>query len=271
MGQAGFIIRTAGVSIGIDLYLSDSLAAKYQGTRFDHTRMAGIPCDAQQLRYLDLLLSTHSHTDHMDQETLRHIYQNPEQGAPLYICPRAELSKAQTKGAAREKTVGLNVQETLIVETNRKGKCAITATRAAHEVVMQDVWHNDHFLGFLMEMEGMHIYHSGDCVPFDGLLSFLQSTEIDVALLPVNGRDAERTEGGIAGNFTVEEACELCKTARIPLLVPHHFGMFAFNTVSVERIRQGLRDSGLKEGESAVIPTIGQVYRLTAVERGFMP
>jgi hypothetical protein len=57
---------------------------------------------------------------------------------------------------------------------------------------------------------------------------------IHVAILPVNGRDAQRTAAGIPGNFTFDEAVELCRQAGIDSLLVCHFGIFDFNTVGRE-------------------------------------
>jgi L-ascorbate metabolism protein UlaG (beta-lactamase superfamily) len=46
------------------------------------------------------------------------------------------------------------------------------------------------------------IWHSGDCVPFDGLVEEVASLAPDVALLPVNGRRPKLAAAGIMGNFT---------------------------------------------------------------------
>ena len=59
---------------------------------------------------------------------------------------------------------------------------------------------------------------------------------MDVLLLPVNGRDAARLAAGIPGNLTLAEAIALARAAEASCLVPHHFGMFAFNTLDPARI-----------------------------------
>ena len=46
LGQAGFLVRHAGLRLLIDPYLSDHLARKYAGTEFPHTRMMPAPLDA---------------------------------------------------------------------------------------------------------------------------------------------------------------------------------------------------------------------------------
>jgi L-ascorbate metabolism protein UlaG (beta-lactamase superfamily) len=92
--------------------------------------------------------------------------------------------------------------------------------------------------GFAVVCEGLRLVidHSGDSIPYEGLVEILRKQRIDLALLPVNGRDSERLARGIAGNFTLAEAIDLCQMARIPALMAHHCGMFAFNTIAPETI-----------------------------------
>ena len=42
--------------------------------------------------------------------------------------------------------------------------------------------------------------------------------------------DAQRLSEGIPGNFTLEEAIFLAQQTGVGFLIPHHFGMFSFNT-----------------------------------------
>ena len=74
----------------------------------------------------------------------------------------------------------------------------------------------------------------------------LRNWNIDIALLPINGRDPAR---GVAGNFSGEEAAQLGKQINAGLVIPCHYEMFEFNTVSPQ------------EFESAA-ERIGQPYRL---------
>ena len=54
---------------------------------------------------------------------------------------------------------------------------------------------------------------------------------MDVVLLPINGRDAERESRGIVGNMDAAEAAELALDRRGSRLVPYHWDGFAGNTV----------------------------------------
>ena len=111
---------------------------------------------------------------------------------------------------------------------------------SAHEVLKTDAHGDHHYLGFVLTVGDICLYHSGDCVPYNGLVERLHGAPIDVALLPVNGRDANRTSKGILGNFTFDEAVTLCRDAEIPWLIPHHVGMFAFNTLDDETLARNI-------------------------------
>jgi len=84
------------------------------------------------------------------------------------------------------------------------------------------------------------VFHSGDCVPYEGQVEELARAAPDLALLPVNGRSDPLRRAGFAGNFRIEEALALCVGAGVPSVIAHHYGMFAFNTVDPEVIDRTL-------------------------------
>jgi L-ascorbate metabolism protein UlaG (beta-lactamase superfamily) len=85
------------------------------------------------------------------------------------------------------------------------------------------------FLGYVFEGDGIRVYHAGDTIPYDGLAGEVRGLSPDVALLPINGRDAEREALGIVGNLDESEAVALAVEAGVELLVPMHWDMFAAN------------------------------------------
>lgn len=225
LGQAGFIVSSEDTHLLLDPYLSDSLAEKYAGSIFPHIRLQPAPTEVEQLPPLVAVACTHAHTDHMDPDTI----------APLMasrpdlrlVCPRAATDKAlQRSGSSIDRIAALGDGDTFTA-----GPFTLTAVPAAHEdrVINEDG--DDMFVGYVIATAELTIYHSGDSVPWDGLVERLLPHNIDVALLPVNGRDSHRREHGVPGNFIFAEAVALCDQANIPTLVPHHWGMFDFNTV----------------------------------------
>lgn len=225
LGQAGFLIRFGALRVVIDAYLTDSLATKYQGAKFPHTRLMQPPVELRKLLPVDLVLCSHGHTDHMDAGTLAVLLEvNPN---ARVVVPGAETETAKRRGVPANRIVAMNDGDSVPAAPG----LVVHAIASAHEQLRVDECGNHHCLGYVMESEGAAVYHSGDCVPYGGLVERLREFDIDLALLPVNGRDDARRHNGILGNFTFAEAVACCVEAGIPSLVPCHFGMFDFNTV----------------------------------------
>jgi len=85
------------------------------------------------------------------------------------------------------------------------------------------------YLGYVVELGGLRVYHAGDTVPYDGLEAEVAALTPELALLPINGRSAEREAAGIVGNLDEEEAVDLASAIGASVLVPIHWDMFAEN------------------------------------------
>lgn len=231
LGQAGFWVDLGGQRFLIDPYLSDSLAVKYANTPFPHQRMMPVPVAPADLPRPDAVLITHAHTDHMDPDTLSALVARyPDL---RFIVPTAEtsLARARIGEHARLDCVFVGVEITF-------GQVQLSVFPSAHESRKQDANGHDHYLGYGLSCGDMRLYHSGDTVPFDDLTRRLYQFKPDVALLPINGRDATRASNGVPGNMTLQEAIALCQSCDIPRLIPHHFGLFDFNTASERDLAQ---------------------------------
>lgn len=233
LGQAGFVFKSGKTCCVIDPYLSDSLAFKYSDAKFKHQRMMPVPIAPQALTMVDGILCTHHHSDHLDPGTLPALLgANP---SARLAAPRASLERLESMGLAAKLSDPVNPQMKLSI-----GDFTITVVPASHETMEKDREGNHRFLGFMLETADIRVYHSGDCIPFDGQAELLRSLEIDLALLPINGRDKRRSSNGIPGNFTIDEAIRLCLDADIGHLLCHHFEMFDFNTIDRETARRTL-------------------------------
>lgn len=226
LGQAGFALRYRDSLVLIDPYMSDTLAEKYRGKMFPHTRMVPVPIAPEAIRGVDAVLCTHGHTDHMDPGTIRAVQVGSD---PAFVVPRAERAKAIERGVPADRLVEINAGEALAL-----AGISVHAIPAAHEELTLDADGQYLHLGYVMDFGGLRLYHSGDCVPYSEQADLLRALDVHLALLPVNGRDALRSGNGVPGNFHLHEALELCRAAGIPALLCHHWGMFDFNTASPE-------------------------------------
>jgi len=252
LGQAGFLFRWQGQVFVIDPYLSDCLARKYAHSEFKHERLVESPIRPSDLTPLNWVFCTHRHSDHMDPEALPVLMQANSQCR--IMAPAAECAHLETIGISGDRVVLVREGDTLSLGPGM----SVEVIASAHEDLKRNEQGEDHYLGYVIRMGDIAIYHSGDCVPYDGLAEKLAQARVDVAFLPVNGRDDLRRQHNIPGNFSFAEAYELCGRANIPQMVCHHFGMFSFNTIEREVLQ------GLAEKENALdrvtIPQVDHQY-----------
>lgn len=246
LGQSGFLVATPAATILFDPYLSDSLTKKYAATDKPHTRITERVIDPALLTGIDLITSSHNHTDHLDAETLLPLFAaNPQ--AKLVI-PRANRAFVFDRlGEAEHRLVEIDAREALAI-----GSVEITGIPAAHNTVERDEHGRCKFLGYVTRAGGLTCYHSGDTLLHDGLVPAVAPFAPDIAFVPINGNKPERR---VAGNLDGREAAEVAKAIGAKLAIPHHFDMFAFNTATPDlfesecrRLDQPYRILGNGEG-----------------------
>lgn len=221
LGQSGFLVAWAGHKLLLDPYLSDSLTHKYAGTDKPHVRMTERVVDPALLTGIEVVTSSHNHTDHLDGETLKPLFQsNP---AIQMIVPEANRAfAAQRIGVPSDRLLGLSEGGAV-----RSGPFEIHAIPSAHEALDVDAHGRHIYLGYVLRFGSWCLYHSGDTVGYPSLVERLRKFPIDVAMLPINGRAPERR---VAGNLDGEEAARLARDAGVRFVIPCHFNLFEFNT-----------------------------------------
>jgi L-ascorbate metabolism protein UlaG (beta-lactamase superfamily) len=225
LGQSGFLVKWQNRTVLFDPYLSDSLSIKYENTDKPHVRMSELVIDPNFLTKIDIVTSSHNHTDHLDAETLIPILKNnPE---CKFIIPEANQSFV-TERVKCEINFPIGLNDGVIFE--HLG-FKITGLPAAHNTIERNEKGECKFMGFILQFDKYTIYHSGDTLLYDGLVEILKPYQLDIALLPINGNKPERK---VAGNLNPAEATQLAKTIDAKLTIPHHYHLFEFNTENPE-------------------------------------
>jgi L-ascorbate metabolism protein UlaG (beta-lactamase superfamily) len=232
LGQSGFLMHMPGCTILFDPYLSDSLTNKYAATDKPHVRITERVVAPERLTGIDIVTSSHNHTDHLDAETLQPLLAaNPK--ARLVI-PRANCAFVLERlGKVGNAIVELDAGERVSV-----AGAEFHGIAAAHNTVERDEHGHCRFLGYVVRVGGWTIYHSGDTVLHDGLIPALVALKPDVVLVPINGNRPERR---VAGNLNGREAARVAHGCQAGLAVPHHFDMFEFNTATPEEFEAECR------------------------------
>jgi L-ascorbate metabolism protein UlaG (beta-lactamase superfamily) len=236
LGQSGFLLQYNAHHLLIDPYLSDSLTHKYAGTDKPHVRMTERVVAPARLNFIDVIVSSHNHTDHLDAETLVPLIDtNP--GVDLVIPEANRLFVADRLNVVPEVPVGLDAGRHSVVKGFN-----IHGVPAAHETVEKDEQGRCKFLGYVIEVGGWRVYHSGDTVRYPGMAEILKQWPLDLALLPINGARPERR---VAGNLNGREAAELSRDIETRFAIPCHFEMFEFNTASATEFVIAARQFGV--------------------------
>jgi L-ascorbate 6-phosphate lactonase len=218
-GQASFAARGGGMNVLFDPFLSP-----YDG------RLHDSPLAPEEAIGIDVVFCSHEHVDHLDVPSIGAIA-GASPGA-TFVVPTPIVDMVTEAGVPADRVLGLQPDERADV-----GGIAVRAVPACHGVTMEDAYGfgttlSDglvRFLGFVVELGGVRIYHAGDTIHFEGMEESLAGAPIDVALLPINGRDAEREGRGIVGNLDHREAAWLGSRIGAGLLIPMHYDLFARN------------------------------------------
>lgn len=220
LGQSGFVIKGGEMIAYIDPYLSDSVAAVG-----GPARRFPIPLDPATVRHAAVVFATHEHMDHADGPTL---------GPLLAASPQAKLITS-VQGRAIALQAGVSAERIIVPrvgEPMTQGMLTYTAIPAAHYICEIDTEKHARWMGFLITCNGVTLYHAGDTIPCPELFTALKGQHIDLALLPINGRDFFREQRDIVGNLWPREAIELAVTIGARVLIGMHNDLFAENRVN---------------------------------------
>lgn len=220
LGQAGFVLKGGSTIAYIDPYLSNSVA-DVGGP----PRRFPIPVDPALITHAQVVFATHEHLDHTDAATL----------TPLMTASPSATLVASLQGRQIALDAGIPSERIIAPRLGERVEIAglaFVATPAAHYEYEVDAGGHSRWMGFIIECNGVTVYHSGDTIIFPELLAALAGRSIDIAILPINGRDFFREREGIIGNLWPGEAVELAKAIGARVLIGMHNDLFADNRVS---------------------------------------
>lgn len=250
LGQSGFLLQWKGKRVLLDPYLSDSLTDKYANTDKPHTRLSELVISPSLLKGIDIVTSSHNHTDHLDAATLIPVLENNRD--IRFIIPEANRAfVAERVKCAIDFPLGLNDGQSVQI-----GDFSFHGIPAKHNTIDRDEQGNCRYMGYVIRFGGYSIYHSGDTLWFDELPELLRPFAIDLALLPVNGDKPERK---VAGNLDHREAVKLARLLGVKTVIPCHYDMFSFNTANVEDFVK----EALEAGQGYQVLRGGERYSFT--------
>ena len=247
-GQAGFRIEGGGSRVLIDPFLSDRDNRRYPP-------VAG----AADFADVTLALCTHEHIDHMDMGFLPQ-FAAVNSDAPIVV-PAPVVDLAVAGGVARNRVIGAVPGAALT-----QAGAAVHPLPALHglggDLPVVYEFLDGRFLGYLIEVGGVRVFHAGDGLVYPELAPALKEFAPDVLMLPINGRDHMREAQGLVGNMNEVEAAWLCAEVGPEFVIPMHYEMFSGNQGDVGRFAAYLHESVADGGPAMVMPSRGRPFSL---------
>jgi len=196
--QAGFRIRGARTAVAIDPYLSNACEEIYGLQR---RRDAPVPAEALNVHAVCV---SHWHEDHLDLPTVLTLLDS----GSVIVAPPSCIARIEGRGADPSTLRPIVVGQTVTV-----GDASITAVPARHAV---PGYLTEDAVGYVVELDGVRTYHSGD-TEYDRSLLAAGVGTLDVALVCING-------GG--GNMNPVEAAALTAQLRPHTVIGMHIGLW---------------------------------------------
>ncbi len=219
LGQNGFLLKdAAGPLIGIDLYLTNSCAGSFSHLPFRLDRQLPIFIEPEDLD-VDVFITTHSHQDHADPETIRRM---DKARKIRFVGPFDSIRIYRECGVPESCCRLMHPGETLELP----GSTAIQATFA----LPTDATDLNHTGMLLQFANGIRFYNTGDTAYAEHLAALLP-LEVDICAVCINGG---------FHNLAPLQAAALVKALRPRVVVPCHYDMMVHNVGSPEMFRVGL-------------------------------
>jgi L-ascorbate 6-phosphate lactonase len=213
LGQASFRFDIGGHAILVDPFFAEHEERGYPPPPVDELG-AGV----------DWVLVTHEHIDHLDPYSLREVAARSD---GLTVVAPAPLEPLVREACPDVAFTGVDRGDRL----DLPGAGSLTVVPAIHGRTVAEGYADDpRFVGYVLELEGMRLYHAGDTIVTDSLRSALAPLEIDVAMLPINGRTYYREAQDLVGNMDERDAVALATEIGASILVPIHWDLFPANS-----------------------------------------
>lgn len=223
LGQSGFRLRDSknGAPIFIDPFLSDHAGRTWPS-----------PVQPDDLAGAGAILVTHEHIDHFDKPAIKAANEIPGAGFML-VLPEPIVDQAEEIGIPRDRIILMQPDKEIDVAGAR-----VTAVPACHGLHVSDAYSFGEkisnglvrFLGYVVDLGGVRAYHAGDTIPYQGMAQKLKLLNVQLAMLPINGRGFFReTERDIVGNMEPREAARVAVEMGASALIPMHWDLFLHN------------------------------------------
>jgi L-ascorbate 6-phosphate lactonase len=209
LGGAGFAIKASETLIYLDPYFGGSFNEQL-------LRLIATPIDPTQIKTAHAVLSTHSHDDHCEQQTLTAFAANTQ---AFFVGPTSSAKKMRQWGIQDERIKVLEPgQDCQIEEVAIR---ALPASDPAEETA----------LTYLLQAHGVTLFHSGDSLYSPIYSQIARQWRIDIALLNL-GKEIY---------MGVDEIVQAASDLQTKVLIPMHWDLWKPYTLCPTLVAQEVK------------------------------
>jgi len=223
LGQNGFLLKSPeGTLVAVDPYLSNSCAALNTLYGLDFGRVLPVFIEPEDL-WVDLVLVTHSHLDHLDPETIRRFTRKDE---AHFFAPWQAFRLLPELGVHQDHASLIHPLQTLEFRDLK-----VTGTWS----IPTDATDLNH-LGFVVEFaNGIKFYNTGDTA-FHELLAHARNMEPQEMSICINGG---------FNNLSPWDAARVVKFVQPGVVIPTHYDMMVCNQQDPAMFENSLQEQGV--------------------------
>lgn len=231
LGQAGYVVRVADLTIVIDPYLSDSAGKDSPEFR----RLYPPPVNPAELS-ADIYIVTHDHLDHLDPDT---ISQYTGKEKTWFVAPRQAAKKLASLGIPTKRIMILHAGEIW-----RFGSAEITGVFAIPTGA--DVLDTT---GYFIRLDnGRSFYHTSD-TEYHPLVVAAAPKKPEIMVVPINGK---------WGNPGPEKAAAFAQALQPKYVFPNHYDLMELNAENPESFKWFCFQNGMSR--QCIIPARMQPF-----------
>jgi L-ascorbate metabolism protein UlaG (beta-lactamase superfamily) len=242
LGHASWLVQVAGVSLLLDPVLGPSIFGGF-------SRNGSAPLPPPALPPIDAQLVTHNHYDHMDAPSLRAVAAPVVTGLgnARHLRDRLPVTELGWWDAADVKGVRVTY-----VPSQHWSRRSLNDTN-------RSLWG-----GFVIEADGLSIYHSGDTAYFEGFTEIgRRFPKLDAALLPIGAYDPRWFMAKQHMNPT--DALDAFRDLGARMMIAMHWGTFKLTDEPLDEPPRLFRDQAAARGlgEAATrVAAVGETISL---------
>lgn len=219
IGHSTVLIQIGNTTILTDPVMFDRIGLYVLGYTVGLQRYTKPAIPVEKLPKIDIVLLSHAHIDHMDLETLNWL---------------TDRSPNQINCITAKNTADIinNLKWKTLTELDWNESISINGVNIIGREVLHNGWRlpgekcrrdgykrtGRSYNGYVIELDGLRIAFGGDTAYTK---SFTQFGNVDVSIMPIGAY-----QGYSDNHCTPEEALQMTKMMKSPVILPIHFGTF---------------------------------------------